>query len=48
MLKYITEADLLLEMKSKEENRKESFKKKYNFEPDKPGSNTGTITDKNG
>ena len=36
------------EMKTREEYARRSFKKKYNFEPDKPGSDTGTITDKEG
>lgn len=34
----------IMEMKSKEEYARISFKKKYDFKPDKPGSNTGTIT----
>lgn len=34
----------IMEMKSKEEYARRSFKKKYDFKPDKPGSNTGTIT----
>lgn len=34
----------LNEMKTREEYARRRFKKKYNFEPDKPGSNTGTIT----
>ena len=34
----------IMEMKSKEEYARRSFKKKYNFKEDKPGSNTGTIT----
>ena len=34
----------IIEMKNKEEYRKNSFKKKYNYKPDKPGSDTGTIT----
>ena len=36
------------EMKTREEYARRSFKKKYNFEPDKPGSSKGTITDKAG
>lgn len=38
----------LNEKKTREEYARRSFKKKYNFEPDKPGGNTGTITDKEG
>lgn len=34
----------IMEMKSKEEYARRSFKKKYDFKPDKSGSNTGTIT----
>lgn len=34
----------LSEMKTREEYARRSFKKKYNFKPDKPGSNSGTIT----
>lgn len=36
------------EMKTREEYARRRFKKKYNFEPDKPGSSKGTITDKAG
>ena len=36
----------LSEMKTREEYARRSFKKKYNFKPDKPGSNSGTIKDK--
>ena len=34
----------LSEMKTREEYARRSSKKKYNFKPDKPGSNSGTIT----
>ena len=34
----------LNEMKTREEYARRSFKKKYNFKPDKPGSDVGTIT----
>ena len=43
-----TDIMILNEKKTREEYRKESFKKKYNFEPDEPGSSKGTITDKQG
>lgn len=35
----------LNEKKTREEYARRRFKKKYNFEPDKPGSSKGTITD---
>ena len=38
----------LNEMKTREEYARRSFKKKYNFKPDKPGSNVGTVTDQSG
>ena len=38
----------LNEKKTREKYARRSFKKKYNFEPDKPGSSKGTITDKAG
>ena len=40
-LKYIN--SLLLEMKNKEEYSRKSFKKKYNFKPDKDNKNIGKI-----
>lgn len=43
-----TELMVLNEKKTREEYAKRAIKKKYNFEPDKPGSSTGTITDKQG
>lgn len=39
-----TTLNILNEKKSTEEYHRRSFKKKYNFEPDKPGSDTGKIT----
>lgn len=50
MLFYLFESSLnnfnqlLLEKKTQEQYSRESFKKKYNFKPDKPGADTGTIT----
>lgn len=38
----------LNEKKTREEYARRSFKKKYNFEPDEPGSAKGTIRDKDG
>ena len=35
---------ILQEKKTREQYAREKFKKKYNFKPDKPGSDTGTIT----
>lgn len=43
-----TDLMVLNEKKTQEEYARRRFKEKYNFEPDKPGSNTGTITDKSG
>lgn len=43
-----TDLMILNEKKTREEYARRRFKEKYNFEPDKPGSNTGTITDKAG
>lgn len=43
-----TDLMILNEKKTREEYAKRSIMKKYNFEPDKPGSSTGTITDKQG
>lgn len=43
-----TDLMILNEKKTQEEYARRRFKEKYNFEPDKPGSNTGTITDKAG
>lgn len=43
-----TELMVLNEKKTREEYAKRAIKKKYNFEPDKPGSSTGIITDKQG
>ena len=40
--------DILNEKKTREEYARRSFKKKYNFVPDKPGGNTGTIEGENG
>ena len=39
---------LLLEKATREEYRKRSFKKKYNYEPSKEDPDVGTITDKQG
>lgn len=39
---------VLNEKKTREEYRKRSAKKYFNFEPDKPGSDNGTITDTKG
>ena len=39
-----TDLMVLNEKKTQEEYARRRFKEKYNFEPDKPGSNTGTIT----
>lgn len=43
-----TDLMILNEKKTREEYARRRFKEKYNFEPDKPGSNTGTTTDKAG
>lgn len=43
-----TDLMILNEKKTREEYARRRFKEKYNFEPDEPGSNTGTITDKAG
>jgi hypothetical protein len=46
---YLSESSIndyvvLQEKKTREQYAREKFKKKYNFKPDKPGSDTGTIT----
>ena len=44
-LDYLVEKyNLMLEKKTREEYAVDKFKKRYKFEPDEPGSKTGTIT----